>query len=418
MITLTDARKVTRTPNPGRVKPRCILAMLPKRSRSEYLQFSEWLRPSGWRLRYVNIRRIRAFNPFQVFELDGRTVADLKRLHVERRVAKQPGLFRWAPMRALYQTWSSLIARCSYAWAMREFRRPVQGVAVDSIVLNNGNRLPETAVAYAAKAAGIQTYFLENGLLPGTMQLDPVGVNAANSLSRDPDFYLRWDAEQGEAWSESGRERAEVAPPARAQVFLVPLQIDHDTQILRHGAWIRSMAHLVEVVSRLALARPGDQFLIREHPLTRRRLAATMASELPGNCRFENAGGLDRALQNCTAVITVNSTCGMEALEDGKPVVVLGEACYALPGLVLGARDENELFSALDALPDFRPSRRLWGAFRRYLMEIYLVVPGPEGGRFDRLYRALQRQADGQYAASRPDRKRVPDRDGPGPDSP
>lgn len=66
----------------------------------------------------------------------------------------------------------------------------LNNVDPEYVVLWNGNKLPNITVAMAAKALGINQFYYENGLLPGTSSLDPRGINFNASLSRDPSFIL------------------------------------------------------------------------------------------------------------------------------------------------------------------------------------------------------------------------------------
>ena len=55
----------------------------------------------------------------------------------------------------------------------------------------NGSLYPESVLADVAAALGRPRVFVEAGFFPGTLQLDPKGLNAANSVPRDPAFYLQ-----------------------------------------------------------------------------------------------------------------------------------------------------------------------------------------------------------------------------------
>ena len=91
--------------------------------------------------------------------------------------------------------------------------------------------------------------------------------------------------------------------------------------------------------------------------------------------RFANGNDTQTLIEDADAVITVNSTVGLEAILLGKPVLVLGRAFYAIPGLTLSAEGPEELAEALHRLSDWKPDPVLRRKFLDYLSQDY-CVPG------------------------------------------
>lgn len=124
-------------------------------------------------------------------------------------------------------------------------------------------------------------------------------------------------------------------------VFVLPLQLEGDYQIRLHSPFASLGEAIGRVIGSFAAHAPRHALLaVKGHPLdngltgwgrlARRHAAAAGVAdrlawlpELPFGPVLATAAG----------VVTVNSTAGLQALREGKPVVVLGEAIYDLPGL-------------------------------------------------------------------------------------
>ncbi|MBK9387816.1 MAG: hypothetical protein IPN34_23615 [Planctomycetes bacterium] len=262
----------------------------------------------------------------------------------------------------------------------------------DAALVWNGGELQAACVAAAARAQGKPVVFLENGLLPRTLQIDPQGVNAAASAREriasrwsgaprwiapvagaavrvaEPSLLFRWSATALE-WLEASlhperarfalqvrrrairdaRRRKRPVPGDRASLperfVFVPLQVHDDTQVLRHGGWVRSMGDLLAGV-RAASPLP---VVVREHPMDVGRAdLRSLRARFP-EFLWTRARSLEECLRRAAAVVTINSTVGVEALALGRPVVVCGECVYGVEGLVHLARDPEGLRPALAA---------------------------------------------------------------------
>lgn len=167
------------------------------------------------------------------------------------------------------------------------------------------------------------------------------------------------------------RERSALAAASLpgCRYFLFPLQLDTDYQIRRHSRFGSTGAAIEHVLSSFAAHAPRDTTLaVKEHPLdvglrNWRRLVADLARRLGIADRvvFLEQGDLQVLVDGSVGMVTVNSTSGTLALAAGKPVKVLGEAVYAVPGIA----DEAPLddFWARPTAPD--PT--LYDAFCRVL---------------------------------------------------
>lgn len=159
---------------------------------------------------------------------------------------------------------------------------------------------------------------------------------------------------------------------AGREIFLLPLQLNGDSQIMHHSRF-RSVAEVIEhVVASFAAHSHADALLlIKNHPLDpgwdRHDLATRSAARSCGVedrvCFFETAD-LARVFPRLSGVVVVNSTTGLSAIWRGIPVHALAKPIYKMPGLT----DEQPLqeFWRKPRGPD----QNLFNAFRRVLLHV------------------------------------------------
>lgn len=241
----------------------------------------------------------------------------------------------------------------------------------DCSLIFNGSAYPESVLAAVSRT--LPRVFVEGGFFPNTLQIDPKGLNGANSIPRSPEFYRVADfASEGLPKTVNNRpskrqfEKVDLAP---GFVF-VPFQVPSDMQVTLHSPWVRDMAHFLEVVTAAAEDNPDEVFVIKEHPSFKH----SVKNHLPPHPRviFANGNITSELLEQSRAVMTLNSTVGIEALLHDKPVITLGEACYNIEGLVQRAQDTAALNKALQNR-DFRPDEMLRQQFLGYLWNRYLL---------------------------------------------
>ncbi|MGE0735518.1 MAG: capsule biosynthesis protein CapA [Alphaproteobacteria bacterium] len=159
---------------------------------------------------------------------------------------------------------------------------------------------------------------------------------------------------------------ADTAANSGAPVFFVPLQLDHDFALRRHSDHPDMNAALERIFDSFAgHAPPNAILLVKRHPLDaefvdRRRWIARAAARrgIGDRVKYFAGGDVRRALDISRGIVTVNSTVGLQAIDRGLPVSLLGRACYAVPGLV--SAQTLEQFWHAPAPPD--PA--LYRAFR------------------------------------------------------
>lgn len=121
--------------------------------------------------------------------------------------------------------------------------------------------------------------------------------------------------------------------------FFVPLQYEDDVQVTQHSTFSSNKSFIKKVVSSFAKnALLGQRLLFKQHPMSRggagvekfiHNLALQFGVEQLVSCVWE--GHNPSILDACQGVVLINSTVGLQALERGKPVKVLGTSLYDLP---------------------------------------------------------------------------------------
>ncbi len=268
------------------------------------------------------------------------------------RAKRQPktALMRWLKARLL---------RGQYNWARQHFTAYPDHVAVA------WNGLTGTRMAYLAGArdAGAATLHAELAPFPGRITLDPKGVNAESSVPRDPQFYRDWmaadPARQAHDWRSLGAgltarasRRADVGQGAGAlpdtPFMFCPLQVPTDSQVTLFAGWTGGMAGFLQALATAAHHLPqGWHLRLKEHPSARTPLGALLDPlKATGRIIIDNDTDSFAQLAASQGVVTLNSSMGLQAFFHDKPVVTLGRAFFALPGLTTPADSQT----ALDAI--------------------------------------------------------------------
>jgi capsular polysaccharide export protein len=286
-----------------------------------------------------------------------------------------------------------------------------------------------------AKLRNVRTHVLEEGYLrPDWMTLEPEGVNARSTLSRDKRWFLK-EASQLEPEPQlppitaSFRRRARDSywhyhsvvlgrlgfPSYRSHrpnsifleglgwlwkfarrrpreektasilrglhdknIVVLPLQLSTDYQIRTHSLFPDMQSAAAYVLESFAANAPADtHLLVKSHPLDPsffnwRKFLRRIARRLAvdGRVHFIDGGDLDSIIARARGLVCVNSTSAALALAQGVPVCTLGEAIYDMPGLT-----HQEHLDSFWTNPT-GPEPGLYDAFRRVLVDRCLVRGG------------------------------------------
>lgn len=257
-----------------------------------------------------------------------------------------------------------------------------------AVVVWGGYRIKQSPFILAANDLGIKVIYLENGYLPNTTQVDQIGVNAQSSLSREPSFYLNSSGEEPDvSLPESLVKREAVrlksdsddSGKLPSKYIFVPFQVNSDAQILINSPRIKNMEQFFEEVCTVAkhFEKENVFFIFKEHPsceVDYSDLYQRIKNEKRQNVKFINSISTETLIKRAEAVITINSSVGMESLLFSKPVICLGNAVYGIDGLAFTPTSEQEITSCIqEILHGWQANEALRKKFLLYLYNDYLV---------------------------------------------
>jgi len=123
--------------------------------------------------------------------------------------------------------------------------------------------------------------------------------------------------------------------------FLFPMQMEMDFQIRAYSPYENQTESIREVITSFSqYAEAGARLIFKIHPMDPglvnwekkiRRLSSV--ANVSERVFFVDGGSLEKLLEKCSGVITINSTVGVTALQFGKAVKTLGSAVYDIKGL-------------------------------------------------------------------------------------
>lgn len=160
--------------------------------------------------------------------------------------------------------------------------------------------------------------------------------------------------------------------------FLLPLQLSGDYQIRSHSPFPNMPAAAAYVLESFAANAPAHvHLLVKGHPLDAsffhwRRFLARRAEKLgvSGRVHYIDGGDLEDLASRCLGMVCVNSTSATLALAEERPVCVLGDAVYKVPGLTFEGHLDSFWRSPRP------PEPGLYDAFRKVLVDRCLVRGG------------------------------------------
>lgn len=249
----------------------------------------------------------------------------------------------------------------------------------------NGHKWQDNVLHAVNKHFKIPIAYFENGVLPNSTTMDFRGINALNSVPREVSFYEQL-AQTDLAYSCQivGRTYKKKKPKESKKskfslpdnYLLVPFQKDRDSQILDNSTWIKSMSQMFAVlVKALELSDRDDLHIVfREHPSAKTKYSALhqLAAKHPRIC-FDQQSDLSDIITQAEAVVTVNSSVGLESLLLNTKVITLGDAFYNITPLVLSAASTSELATQINRLCRFTIDQLLLQKFVAYLAHEYVI---------------------------------------------
>jgi|LauGreStaDraftv2_3_1035109.scaffolds.fasta_scaffold01349_2 capsular polysaccharide export protein len=164
----------------------------------------------------------------------------------------------------------------------------------------------------------------------------------------------------------------------RTPYFFVPLQLNSDSQVRDHERFHTMQLMLKHVLQSFAQHAPaGTQLVIKNHPLDTGwehydlvLLNLEHQFGLKDRVLYVETGDLTTLLKHAKGTITLNSTVGYVALEQGCPTLCLGDPQYNLPGLT----DQQDL-AQFWGMPE-APEAELFQRFKRVVVHSTQVHGG------------------------------------------
>lgn len=259
------------------------------------------------------------------------------------------------------------------------------------LVLWHGERAWCQVGRALAQRKGVRVACFERGPFPRSASCDFSGVNAASDVARPEawaalrpgplspeqermvdEFIARYHASAQSAWdqpelTEPAQLRKRHGIPDGAKILLFPMQVLADANLVLASPRVQTNLEAARWIVRCLPPRSAFFVVAKRHPKEPGR-QARVAATLGGRGIVVEGGNIHAWLRMAHAVVTINSSTGLEALTYRKPVVLLGEALYGRKGFTSEAANEGELAAALTAIESQpRSNDEAWARFREFL---------------------------------------------------
>ncbi|MGL5010757.1 MAG: capsular biosynthesis protein, partial [Paracoccaceae bacterium] len=164
-----------------------------------------------------------------------------------------------------------------------------------------------------------------------------------------------------------------------------PLQVPDDSQVTLFAGWTGGMAGFLAALGQAAARLPeGWHLRLKEHPSAKVPLGDLIAPLVAqGRVVLDNATDSFAQLAASRGVVTLNSSMGLQAFFHDKPVVVLGRAFWALPGVATVVTEQAGLDAAFADAGALTFDAGLRAAFMNWLDQCYYPAFDWPGGNAD-----------------------------------
>ncbi|MDG0969284.1 MAG: hypothetical protein P8O06_05555 [Porticoccaceae bacterium] len=276
--------------------------------------------------------------------------------------------------------------RFKYWYFFRRFERLADQCNPKCIAIFNGHRLPEQAVKNMARQKSIPVVHFENGLLPNTTTFDLSGVNDDNNVPRTSAFYQQYCLSgtsqrpvekvlvqrQFHRAKVSHAQKDDFHRPLPERFVFVPFQVLFDSQVLINSPRLKNMRELYEWINFVAsnCTDVNLQFVIKEHPSDPHRYDDLYHAN--SRIMFSNRDTTE-LIKSAEAVVTINSSVGLESLLLDKRVFVLGNACFAIDGITKPIMTPDQLAQEINRLSSWHVNKELIEKYIDYLANVYCI---------------------------------------------
>ncbi len=259
-------------------------------------------------------------------------------------------------------------------WLFYRYLGFLKTVSAEYVGIWNGKKYRQAILVIAAEFVNKKRVFFERGPLPGYSCLDPRGVNFNSSLPRKADFYMGYSCPEQNVMGLNSGTYINSLPN---NYIFVPFQVVEDSNVYLHSPWIKHMRDFYQQIEKLSINNPQLKFIIKEHPACPESYEdlREKAKQTNGKIQFIDEIDSTQLVSNADAVLTINSTVGMEAIMARKKLIVVGEALYNLKGLVKIATNESELMEIVKQLDNWKVDTKLINQYLCFIKNEY-AVPG------------------------------------------
>ncbi len=288
--------------------------------------------------------------------------------------------------------WLGGVQKTFYAWRYNGVRAYFERHPDHIAVVWNGLDGSRRAFIEGARDAGARTLIFELAPIKGRITCDPVGVNQANSLPRQIDFYLDWAKKSGvnlSAWKDyrfqitqrqPGRTKPQQSDSSvDGRYIFAPLQVPGDSQLRLFGGNFRTVPDFIDALVAAAEGLPeGWHLKIKEHPTAE----VSFSDLIIGRSKkvvLDNQSDTFALVQGAEGVVTVNSSVGLEAMFFDKPVVACGECFWAIDGVAISAKSLPDLKGWFENPSLLGYDAEARAALLSYLLEEYYLPLDPIG---------------------------------------
>lgn len=185
-------------------------------------------------------------------------------------------------------------------------------------------------------------FFMERSVFEGALFVDTLGVNGDSSISRMTDLdmvsFERFSERVPSIKGVGDAVDWELPEVVRGKkIIFLPMQVQTDTNNILYSDHVKGMRRFVlaaiQAVEEMRAELKQDIVLVvRRHPEE-----VDVNLNLPGNpfLYYLNSGPISEWCRASSAILTINSTVGLEGICVGAPVISVGRSIYSGKGITL-----------------------------------------------------------------------------------
>jgi capsular polysaccharide export protein len=327
------------------------------------------------------------FGVFKRMPVNPKEMADILKYEITRKLTK------YNPFKAKFLIMVLMIIAKFY---YLKYRRILRIGKYNILCVFGGFHVAQKMAILASKELGIKVFHFENGVLPNTTTMDAKGTNFMNSVPRNLSFFKSITQPFVPASLIPRLKKHEVIQNTEIllpkKYIFCPFQVALDTQVLLYSPWIHNMEDFHAIITKLCENTDKDlYFIIKEHPSCFKKYPHLHKIN---NLRiiFANYNNTEDLIKQAEAVLTINSTIGIEAIMLNKKVITLGDAFYSGYGLAKNATNFEEILTIVKNLEEWQVSPEENLKFLSYLQNFYLIPQSwqiADARHFEAVYQRL-----------------------------